>query len=80
MDSGVYVPDMSRVSFLWTDHPNAAAGEDTQVVPRMNSAALSVGTGTHAHTNTQISVHTSIAKVAKIREKCEIKVSKEETI
>lgn len=41
----VCIPDITRVCFLWAgrpDHPNRAMRQDTQVVLRMNSTALSV--------------------------------------
>lgn len=41
----VRVADINRVCFLRAgrpDHPNRVVGQDAQVVPRMNSPALSV--------------------------------------
>lgn len=51
------VPDLSGVCFL-SDHPNRVVGEDTQVVPGMNSKALSVSRAGRAELHTPKQTHT----------------------
>lgn len=56
-------------------HPNRAVRQDTQVVPQMNSTAVSVSRAVRTEPHRQIDTHSSATrdkgKKRKKREKCE---------